>query len=805
MIGAQVSRYRVLSKLGGGGMGVVYEAEDLELGRRVALKFLPDEVEAGSKALERFRREARAASALNHPGICVLHDIDEHEGRPFLVLERLEGHTLAELLHDGPLPVERVVELCDQIADALDAAHRAGIVHRDLKPANLFVTQRGQVKILDFGLARIATGSADSTGSGTPADAPTIVDPRLTETGAVVGTVAYMSPEQARGQMLDARSDLFSLGIVLYEATTGRLPFAGSSAAECFVSILTRSPPPPGQVVASVPGELDHIVLKLLEKSTDLRYQSAAELRADLRRLARDTRPTGADPSQAAAGLPSSTASAKQRPRRSPLVAAILALVALVALVAGALWLSRRGPSPAAPIRSLAVLPLVDLSPQASDSFLADGMTEALITRLAQIRSLKVISRTSIMRYKMSDEPLRQIAAELGVDGIVEGSILRSGDRVRVSAQLIRAAADTHLWANAYERELREVLSLQADLASAIAHEIEATVLPEEAVRLAAARPVNPETYQLVLRGRDAWNQRTPEGLAKAEEFFRLATESDPNFAPAWDGLADANLSMFDYGIRSWEESTLRARAAATRALELDESLAAAHTSLGHIHLHEWRWAEAEQQFGRAVELDPSYVPAHHWFALCETALGRTAESVAAMQRAFELDPLSVRISADLGMAYLAAGRYGDAIDQENRTLVLAPNANGPRWIKGLALQQMGRLDEAAAEIEPLTRGEFDASFLSSLANIEAAAGRTAEARAVLAKLLQNADKEDVTFFVALVYAGLGETENALDWLERAVDARSGSVRYLEVEPRLATLRSEPRFRKLLERVGLPT
>jgi len=237
MIGAQVSRYRVLSKLGGGGMGVVYEAEDLELGRRVALKFLPDEVEAGSKALERFRREARAASALNHPGICVLHDIDEHEGRPFLVLERLEGHTLAELLHDGPLPVERVVELCDQIADALDAAHRAGIVHRDLKPANLFVTQRGQVKILDFGLARIATGSADSTGSGTPADAPTIVDPRLTETGAVVGTVAYMSPEQARGQMLDARSDLFSLGIVLYEATTGRLPFAGSSAAECFVSL----------------------------------------------------------------------------------------------------------------------------------------------------------------------------------------------------------------------------------------------------------------------------------------------------------------------------------------------------------------------------------------------------------------------------------------------------------------------------------------------------------------------------------------------------------------------------------------
>jgi len=779
-------------------MGVVYEAEDTELGRRVALKFLPEDLAASPNALERFRREARAASALDHPGICVVHDFGMHEGRPFLVLERLRGQSLAEVLAGGPLALRRVLAIGEQIADALDAAHRAGIVHRDLKPANLFVTERGPVKILDFGLASIALPN-ESTGAA--ADAPTLVDAKLTATGVVVGTAAYMSPEQARGSAVEARSDLFSLGVVLYEAATGRLPFAGDSVAELLVSLLTRSPPPPREIRADVSPELQAIVLKLLEKDAGLRYQSAADLRADLRRLLRDS--TAASDAEASPhGLRTAAPAPRSGSARGRVLAASLGALALATLAA--IWLSRRTASAGGPIRSLAVLPLSDLSPNSGDGYLADGMTEALITRLAQVRELKVISRTSVMRYQRTEKPLPEIARELGVEGIVEGSILRSGERVRVSAQLIRAATDAHVWAGAYEEELRDVLGLQADLARAIAHEIEARVRPEEATRLADARPVDPETYQLVLRGRDAWNQRTPESLANAEELFRLATESDPTYAPAWAGIADANLSLFDYGIRSWEESTLRARAAATRALELDDGLAAAHASLGHILLHEWRWQEAESQFASAADLDPSYVPAHHWYALCLTATGRLDEAVAAMRRAYELDPLSVRISADLGMALFAAGRYDEAIEQERRTQVLAPDAALPRWISALALQQLARLDEARREILPLTEGESDPSFLSSLANIEAAAGHADAARAILPRIVAHAANEDVNFYVAIVYAGLGESDAALTWLEHAVDARSGSVRYLKVEPRLAALRSEPRYRQLMQRVGLP-
>ena len=668
-------KYRIVEEIGRGGMGIVYKAEDTKLQRTVALKFLPPQWTSDPEARERFIHEARAASALDHPNICTIHEIGETEdGRLFIAMGCYEGESLREKLRRGPINAEEALGVATQVALGMEKAHGRGIVHRDIKPANILITNDGVVKIVDFGLAKLA-GQV-----------------RMTKEGSTVGTVAYISPEQAKGEPVDQRTDIWSLGVVLYEMVSGRLPFKGDYEQSLIHSILKTDPEPIGKIRKDLPKGLESIVLKALEKNPNARYQGMGEVLEDLKAVTE-----GVKPPRAKSGLFRGKVFGI---RKIYAYAGLLASVSvlLISLDVGGLRERVLGGTDAPRITSLAVLPLKNFSGDPGQEYFSDGMTDALIAGLAQIKAIKVISRTSVMQYKEAKKPLPQIAKELGVEGIVEGSVMRSGNRVRITAQLIDARQDRHLWASNYEREMTDVLTLQSEVVRAIAGEIRVQVTPKERERLTAARTVDPEAYEAFLMGRLFLNKATAPAAEKSIDYFRQAIQGDPKNAAAYVGLVEAYSMLGQMAALPVAEVASKEREAVLKALEIDDTLAEGHVALGSVKVDiDWDWEGAEREYKRAIELSPSYANAYLWYSQLLNGLGRHEEALGQNKRARELDPLNPFIAANVLWRLYFLGRYDEAIAESQKLLEIHPNYWLNHCTRGLLYSAKEMYEDAIA------------------------------------------------------------------------------------------------------------
>lgn len=766
MISETVSHYRIQKKLGAGGMGEVYLAEDTRLGRQVALKFLPASYQYDSERRTRFLKEARAASALRSPNIAAIYDIGEHDGAMFIAMEYVEGEVLSQRIDRRTLPTGDVIDIAMQIADALDEAHSLGIIHRDIKSSNLIVTERGLVKMLDFGLAKML-----QPGRSIDSADPTVAIGGQTAVGVVLGTVSYMSPEQALGRDLDQRSDIFSHGVVIYEMLTGRLPFEGASATEIIDCIIHKEPIAIARFNYDVPPELERIVRKCMEKDRERRYHSAREVSIDLRNLLRDSA-TSAVTNAAAVRKTQST---------------------------------RRGRSRKA-IDSLAILPLINAGGDPDTEYLSDGITESIINNLSQLPKLRVMARSTVFRYKGKEVDPQRAGQELSVRAALTGRVLQRGDLLIIKAELVDTEDGSHLWGEQYNRKLSDIFTIEEEISREISDKLRLKLNGAEKKQLTKRYTENTDAYQLYLKGRFYWNKRTPEGLKKGIEYFQQAFDSDPGYALAYAGLADSYNILVSYSALAPHDAFPKAKLAATRALEIDGRLAEAHTSLAFVKFgYDWDWKEAERGFKQAIRLNPGYAFAHNFYAVLLSALGRFDEAFVHIKNARELDPLSLPINTNLGWLLYLARRYDEAIEQYLKTIDL--DEGFPLAHRRLAqtYEQNQRYSEADAEFQKAVAlsGE-DIELRSARGHFYAVVGETSKAHEVLTQLEDFAKSRYVpSYLVARIYLGLGDIDRAFELLEKAVDERYGYLAYLEVEPMFDGIRRDPRFEELVRRAGL--
>ena len=794
LIGQTFSHYRIIEQVGSGGMGVVYRARDEHLHREVAIKVIHQRAVIDERARKLLQKEAVTLSRLNHPNIATVYDFDNHQGLDFLVMEYVDGRALSRSLSCSPLTEKEVAILGMQMAQALEEAHEHGVIHRDLKPANILITSKGQVKVLDFGLAKLF----DPTRGGLKAETLT----QSVDDSHLLGTLPYVAPEQVSGEHIDARTDIYGLGVVLYEMATHQRPFREQSTPRLFDSILHQAAVPPRALNPRISAEMERIILKCLEKEPADRYQSATEMAIDLRQLR-----TGVLTAPQPAARHVKWSSAKSVGLSVGILASVIVL--LIAFNIGN-WRDRLLGRAAVPrIKSLAVLPLANLSGDPAQEYFSDGMTEELITDLSRISALRVISRTSVMQYKGAKKPMPQIAKELNVETVLEGSVQREGEIVRITAQLIEGRTDRHLWGGSYERDLGDVLALQSDVARAIAREIKVVVTPQEQARLTTTHSVNLEAHEAYLKGRFFWNKRTPEGFDKAVDFFQQAIEIDPTYAQAYAGLADSYTLMEDYGLLLPNRDYPRAKAAAVKAVELDETLAEAHTALAAVmEDYDYDWSGAEREYKRAIELNPSYETAHQWYGALLSTLGRHQEALAEAKRARELAPLSARINLDVGWAFYWTRLYDEARAESRKTLDLDPNFAPAYTLLGWTSVRKHLFEEAIAEFQKAINlsGDSTANHVA-IAYARAMAGETGKALTMLDELKKRSKYTPVSSYqMAIIYVGLGEKGMALESLEMACEGEHYKwIGFLEVDPSFDPLSSEPRFKRLLRRMNLPS